>query len=124
MITAGIYSGFSSLGFFSSGRLFVLPNSFIVPLAFFAFGIKLFSKKEIVKSEPAVYPENFLRSADDKKLFGVCGGLAKYTGVDSTTVRIVFLFALFLTLGIFSIAYILLALFTQSGLKEADEQKL
>lgn len=124
MITAGIYFGFSSLGFFSSGRLFVLPNSFIVPIAFIAFGIKLFSKKETAKFEPAVYPEKFLRSANDKKISGVCGGIAKYIGIDSTTVRIVFLFAALLTLGIFSIAYILFALFTQIELEETDEQTI
>lgn len=121
MITAGIYFGFSSLGFFSSGRLFILPNSFIVPLAFVAFGIKLFSKKETVKFAAAVYPENFSRSISDRKIFGICGGIAKYIGIDSTTVRIVFLFAAFLTLGIFSIAYFMLALFTQTELEEADE---
>ncbi len=34
------------------------------------------------------------RSLTDKKIAGVCGGLAEYFGVDSTVVRIIFLFLL------------------------------
>ena len=30
------------------------------------------------------------RSRTDKKIFGVCGGLAKYLDVDSTIVRLIF----------------------------------
>lgn len=40
------------------------------------------------------------RSTSDKKIAGVCGGLANYLDVDSTVVRIVFLIAfLFGSLG-------------------------
>ena len=34
-------------------------------------------------------------SQTDKKIAGVCGGLAEYFGIDSTIVRIIFLFMLF-----------------------------
>lgn len=34
------------------------------------------------------------RSSSDKKIAGVCGGLADYLDIDSTVVRIVFLIAL------------------------------
>ncbi len=34
------------------------------------------------------------RSITDKKIAGVCGGLAAYFGIDSTVVRIIFLFLL------------------------------
>lgn len=33
------------------------------------------------------------RSRDDKIVFGVCGGLAKYFGVDSTILRLIFIVA-------------------------------
>ena len=29
------------------------------------------------------------KSRDDKKIFGVCGGIADYFGIDSTLVRII-----------------------------------
>ena len=35
-----------------------------------------------------------MRSVTDRKIAGVCGGLAKYLNVDPTVVRIVFLVAL------------------------------
>ena len=35
-----------------------------------------------------------MRSVTDRKIAGVCGGLAKYLNVDPTVVRIVFLIAL------------------------------
>lgn len=35
----------------------------------------------------------FVRSSSDKMLAGVCGGLARYFGIDSTIVRLVFVLA-------------------------------
>ena len=49
------------------------------------------------------------RSRTDKKLCGVCGGLAKYFGIDSTIVRLALvLCVLFAGFGI--LAYIIAAL--------------
>jgi len=49
------------------------------------------------------------RSRTDKKIFGVCGGLAKYFDVDVTVIRILFLIAL-LCVGGGLIAYLICAL--------------
>lgn len=49
------------------------------------------------------------KSRTDKKLFGVCGGLAKYLGVNSTFVRVGFLLAFFLSSGSFFLLYIAMA---------------
>ena len=49
------------------------------------------------------------KSTTDKKICGVCGGLAEYLNVDSTIVRLVLAFsALFVGCGI--LAYIIAAL--------------
>ena len=49
------------------------------------------------------------RSATDKKLTGVCGGVAKYLNMDPTVIRVIWaLLALFGSLGL--IAYIICAL--------------
>ncbi|MFU8811332.1 MAG: PspC domain-containing protein [Balneolaceae bacterium] len=50
------------------------------------------------------------RSRDDKWLFGVCGGIASYTGMSSTLVRALFLGAFFLGYGSPLIFYIVLGL--------------
>ena len=49
------------------------------------------------------------RSRTDRKIWGVCGGLAKYFDIDPTIVRVIAILSLFLgTLGIW--AYIIMAL--------------
>jgi len=49
------------------------------------------------------------RSKSDKKIFGVCAGLAKYFDIDVTIVRIIFLIAL-LCVGGGLLAYLICAL--------------
>ncbi len=49
------------------------------------------------------------RSTSDKKLFGVCGGIAQYFNVDSTIVRLIAV-VLFICCGIGLLAYLLAAL--------------
>ncbi|MBQ7063212.1 MAG: PspC domain-containing protein [Bacteroidales bacterium] len=40
-------------------------------------------------------PKRLMRSSTDKKIAGVCGGVAQYFNIDSTLVRIIFLALLF-----------------------------
>ena len=47
------------------------------------------------------------RSRKDRMLFGVCGGLGKYLGVDSTIIRIIFVLLGFCGFGI--VAYLVMA---------------
>ena len=49
------------------------------------------------------------RAAFDKKIFGVCGGIAHYLGVDSTMVRLVTVLLVFFA-GLSLWAYIIAAL--------------
>lgn len=49
------------------------------------------------------------RSTSDKKLCGVCGGIAQYFNVDSTIVRLIAV-VLFIFCGIGLLAYLLAAL--------------
>ena len=48
------------------------------------------------------------RSRKDRMLFGVCGGLGKFFGIDSTIIRIVFVLLAFTGFGI--LAYIIIAI--------------
>jgi phage shock protein PspC (stress-responsive transcriptional regulator) len=48
------------------------------------------------------------RSRTDRMLFGVCGGLGKYLGIDPTIIRVIFVLLAFTGFGI--LAYILLAI--------------
>lgn len=40
--------------------------------------------------------KKLMRSATDRKIAGVCGGIGAYLNVDSTVIRILFLMALFI----------------------------
>ncbi len=49
------------------------------------------------------------KSRTDKKLAGVCGGLAKHLGINSTVMRLIFVAAVFLSSSTFILVYIALA---------------
>ena len=50
------------------------------------------------------------RSRTDKKIAGVCGGLAKHLGISSTIIRLLFVAAVFFSSGPFILVYIALAI--------------
>jgi phage shock protein C len=50
------------------------------------------------------------RSNRDKKLFGVCGGLAEVTGIDSTIIRIILVITTFFSSGALILIYLIAAL--------------
>ncbi|MBI5216427.1 MAG: PspC domain-containing protein [Ignavibacteriae bacterium] len=54
--------------------------------------------------------KELVRSIRDRKIFGVCGGVAKYLGIDSTIVRIVYLVLVFASFGWGLLLYIILTL--------------
>lgn len=54
--------------------------------------------------------QKLYKSRTDRYISGVCGGLAKYLGISSTVIRIIFLAALFLGYGSFFLVYIALAI--------------
>lgn len=54
--------------------------------------------------------QKLYKSRTDSYISGVCGGLAKYLGISSTVIRIIFLAALFLGYGSFFLVYIALAI--------------
>ena len=57
------------------------------------------------------------KSKSDKKLCGVCGGIAEYLGMDSTIVRIIaVLLAVFCGSGL--LVYIIAALVMPEGIEE------
>jgi len=50
------------------------------------------------------------RSADNKKLLGVCGGIAEYFSIDATIIRLAWAVVTLCTVGFGVLAYILAAL--------------
>lgn len=50
------------------------------------------------------------RSRNDKYIFGVCGGLARYLNIDSTIVRLLWFVLTMTSFGIFGLAYLVCGL--------------
>lgn len=132
LITLGIILLLTNIGLFPLFDWFEWWDIFswgtMVSIIIIVIGVLLvfnyFNTKDIVtapKSENEVMPEAeeplprpaakvLRRSINDKKLAGVCGGLAEYLEIDSTIVRLIFIL---ITLGSFGLGlflYIILAL--------------
>lgn len=62
------------------------------------------------------------RSSTERMIFGVCGGLAKYLGIDPTIIRIIFILLAFSGVGI--LAYIIMAFIVplESSKREAPKE--
>jgi phage shock protein PspC (stress-responsive transcriptional regulator) len=58
--------------------------------------------------------KRFVRDRQDKKIFGVCGGIGKYIGLDPTVVRILFIGFTLATPPVGLVTYFALALLTPS----------
>ena len=57
--------------------------------------------------QPPTPAKQLLRTQDDKMIAGVCGGLARYLGVDPTLVRVVAVIALVFAFPAAVIGYVL-----------------
>jgi len=60
------------------------------------------------------------KSSDNKYLFGVCGGLSEYTGIDASLIRVLFVLGTFLTGSLIFLIYLILAFI----LPKADQKKV
>lgn len=57
-------------------------------------------------SNPNMGPKRLTRSTTDKWLGGVCGGLAEYTGVDATVIRIITIALIVVGIGTTVLVYL------------------
>jgi phage shock protein C len=57
--------------------------------------------------QPPAPAKQLVRTQDDKMIAGVCGGLARYLGVDATLVRVVAVVALVFAFPATAIGYVL-----------------
>ena len=62
------------------------------------------------ETTPMPQPARLYKSRIERKLFGVCGGIATYVNVDPTVIRILFVVAAFASCGFMVLLYIAMAL--------------
>ncbi|MFQ5584212.1 MAG: PspC domain-containing protein [Calditrichia bacterium] len=119
LIVVGAILLLRQLGFYFHLNYFDFSFSIIWGILLIAIGIYLLlqsgrtspstdSVENTVEEKKPVSGKSLLRSRTDKMLAGVCGGIAKYFNIDSSLVRLGWVFATLLTGGIGIIAYIVL----------------
>ena len=123
MLLSGFYFGFVRFGFFSSERIFILPNEFMFPFIAIVIGVYYLVIKETDFQENENTVNSFYRSRKDRRFLGVCGGFAQYIDVESTTVRILFVVLSLLTLGLFALIYFLFALLSKMEKPDVETQQ-
>ena len=62
------------------------------------------------ETSPMPQPARLYKSRIERKLFGVCGGIATYVNVDPTVIRILFVVAAFASCGFMVLLYVAMAL--------------
>lgn len=107
-----VLSGFSWWAF---SRTFLFPVSLIVIGLMFIYAHTRRIPPPVAASPDGgpVSPQShreLRRSSRDKKICGVCGGMAQYFGYDSTIVRILFVFLVLASFGWGLLLYVILCL--------------
>jgi len=89
----------------STGNAKNLSNDLDVDFEQFAYGSSS-ANKNTVNSYAYRETKKLMKSRTDKKWAGVCGGIAKYFGISSTVVRLLFVIATFMGYGSAILIYI------------------
>jgi len=124
MICGGAIILFSNLGFFSFFHIWRISWSFVFPILLIILGMAIIYYRQTERNEAAEVPQGdtagehapppptraFRRSLTDKKLFGVCGGLASYFSIDSTLLRILYIILCLASFGAGVVLYLTLVL--------------
>jgi phage shock protein PspC (stress-responsive transcriptional regulator) len=114
LILAGFHFAMKMFGINSGLKIILFAKQFVWALAIILLGLFLISKQKIfTEYNKNILPQKFSKSRNDKLLFGVCGGLAQYLGIDSFVIRIVLILSALLTLGMFLLIYLLFAIAAQ-----------
>ena len=129
LIVGGAILLFSNLGFFSFLHMWDISWSFVFPILLILLGMAIIYYRQTERTPatsstadspgdapidqtplPAQSIRTFRRSSTDKKLFGVCGGLARYFSIDSTLLRLLYIILCLASFGAGVVLYITLVL--------------
>ncbi len=127
LVVVGIFLLIENLGFFSLSDFLDSSLEYIFPILLIIAGMaviyhkqnapqKEFDSGKTVDTENREVPfggsqyNQLRRSSSDKKIAGVCGGLAQYFGIDSSIVRVLYIILCLASFGAGVLLYIILAL--------------
>ncbi|MGA9407166.1 MAG: PspC domain-containing protein [Bacteroidota bacterium] len=125
LIIGGAIVLFSNLGFFSFFHVWDVSWSLVFPVLLILLGMAIIYYRQAEEAPateqpadfqaeqtppPVAHIRTFRRSRSDKKLGGVCGGLAKYFSIDSTLLRLLYIILCLASFGAGVVLYITLVL--------------
>ena len=131
LIIGGAIVLFSNLGLFSFLHMWDISWSLVFPILLILLGMAIIYYRQAERAPAAEQPADFQaeqptiptrtsasaaqyrtfrRSRTDKKLGGVCGGLAKYFSIDSTLFRLLYIILCLASFGAGIVLYITLVL--------------
>lgn len=124
LILAGAFLLMINLGWFAEYEWWSFSRTILLPILLVLVGALLiyshsFKSRPIPESGNSVsggeafaatLPKELRRSITNKKLFGICGGVAKYFNLDPTIVRMLFVLLVITTFGWGLLLYIILGL--------------
>lgn len=120
LVILGLFFLLDNLGWFSLSDFFDSAFEFIIPILLIIAGMAIIYYRQTTPEQAETYFDNaeskqlnreLRRSSVDKKIFGVCGGLARYFNMDSSIVRILYVILCLVSFGAGIVLYVLMALF-------------
>lgn len=115
LLLTGIYFALSILGLNDGDHLLIIKNDWLVAVTSISAAVYIYTKYN-----RSVFPQNdthefFKKTKEGKLILGVCRGLSDYTGISADIIRLIFIILFLLTLGLFALLYLLLAVSTTYG---------
>lgn len=113
LIGIGAYYWLPPFGIFKYIEQIEITNSIFLTGLLIIFGIIILikgsSKEKTVKEKP----NKLYRSKENKRLLGVCSGLADYMQTDVNLLRLLLILFSFITLGVVLLLYLLVGIFLE-----------
>ena len=115
LLLTGIYYALSILGLNDGNHLLIVRNDWLISASAISAAIYIYTK-----FDRSVFPQyntalHFNKSKEGKLFLGVCKGLSDYTGISVDIIRLFFVIVFLLTLGLFTIIYLSMAVSAKYG---------
>ncbi|MCZ7602451.1 MAG: PspC domain-containing protein [Melioribacteraceae bacterium] len=112
LIGVGVYYWLPVIGIFRFIASIDLRSNIFLSFVLLLLGILILLKgKQSSRDENEKIERRFLRSVKQRRLLGICSGLANYLNVDVTLIRIICMLLTFFTLGLVLLFYLFIGYF-------------
>jgi len=123
ILITGIYLLVEPYGIHRLINLFGIPQELLFILFVITAGILLIFKREsFSEPSPVKFHLNVTRPISERRILGVCAGIANYMNIDATIVRMFWVIASFLSLGIGIVIYFFFVILIPKESEEIVEE--